>query len=687
VSGLLGQLRRARRDNAEEGSALVIALLFLAVFGLLIGGILSLTQANLKTTGAIRARASNDYTGAAAVDGAVNYARNVAAVGGSAYDQTCFSLPAATVNANTQVDVRCTGRSGSGTSTSPFPASASQPSQAILGTSVAANADGLVVAAATSAHVQGPVAIAHTLNVGLASTVTATPGASSPVSAQTCTITGTVTPAPNCASITVPTDPATDATYPFNSSWVPNIGYPAPVAAMPACNGNRVATFSPGTYSNLAALAGVFSACAGGAFWFQPGIYYFDFLDAGAASHDWTLADANADIVGGAPSASWNPATFVATAGILAPFPSSDATSGTSSCDPTKQGVLFVFGNDSRFTLTNGHVQLCAYAIGATAQHLAVWNPGVTTTAIGSTVQLIAANNSTDTTAAGGVAWTNPQNGSVLGSGLLANVVANTTPSTLTTQSGSWTIPAGAIPASATITSVSLTVYDTLGALAGTGFGKSTLKVTPGGGVATTVTVKDCTLGCANRVYAVNPTVVTVPMTTAAQVNGMSIAYSVTGAPSLAGWVDGISVAVNYTAPLRAPSGVLTKAPYSPLDVTTDGVIVVNGAVAARPMLSIHGTVYAPATAVSITQTGVANDVVDRGIVARDTYLALSLPAAAYTGPHISIPLALTTTLPRDVLFTAVMGGVTLLRSEVKFSDATGLVDGAVPSVITWSEP
>ena len=73
--------------------------------------------------------------------------------------------------------------------------------------------------------------------------------------------------------------------------------------------------------------------------------------------------------------------------------------------------------------------------------------------------------------------------------------------------------------------------------------------------------------------------------------------------------------------------------------------------------------------------------------MARDSYLALSLPAAAYTGPHISIPQTLTTTLPRDVLFTAVMGGVTLLRSEVKFSDVTGTVDGAVPSVITWAEP
>jgi hypothetical protein len=93
-----------------------------------------------------------------------------------------------------------------------------------------------------------------------------------------------------------------------------------------------------------------------------------------------------------------------------------------------------------------------------------------------------------------------------------------------------------------------------------------------------------------------------------------------------------------------------------------------------------------PEAVVSFTQTAVANDIVDRGIVARDTYLALSAPAAGYTGPHISIPQAATSTQPRDVLFTAVMGGVTLLRSRVIFADATGTVDGNVPTVMTWSQ-
>jgi hypothetical protein len=76
---------------------------------------------------------------------------------------------------------------------------------------------------------------------------------------------------------------------------------------------------------------------------------------------------------------------------------------------------------------------------------------------------------------------------------------------------------------------------------------------------------------------------------------------------------------------------------------------------------------------------------VDRGIVARDVYLAIVSPAAGYTGPFIEIPTQTTSVQPRKVLFTAQRGGVDLLRAEVTFSDSTGTVDGTVPKVLTWS--
>lgn len=98
----------------DEGSVLILALAFLTFFGLVLGGVLGLVQANLKTTDVVRARAVADYIGAAAVDGAVNSARSQPSVGARAADQTCFTLPAGTVNSNPQVDVRCTALPGSG---------------------------------------------------------------------------------------------------------------------------------------------------------------------------------------------------------------------------------------------------------------------------------------------------------------------------------------------------------------------------------------------------------------------------------------------------------------------------------------------------------------------------------------------------------------------------------------------
>jgi hypothetical protein len=112
-------MTRRFRARDDEGAVLVMALAFVALFGLLVGGVLNLTQANLKTTAVVRARIAADYTGGAAVDGAINAARSVLATGVDGYDATCFSLPAHTVNANAQVDVRCTGQPGSGTSSAP----------------------------------------------------------------------------------------------------------------------------------------------------------------------------------------------------------------------------------------------------------------------------------------------------------------------------------------------------------------------------------------------------------------------------------------------------------------------------------------------------------------------------------------------------------------------------------------
>jgi hypothetical protein len=681
------QLRRRAAD--DEGTVLILALAFLALFGLVVGTLLGLASTNFKATAVVRDRATATYSADGAVDGAINSARSQPLVGQAAYNSTCFSLPAGALNGSAQVDVKCTGRTGSGTTTSPFPANASTPAQAILAPSPAVdNAEGLAFINSSVARVQGPISIARTLNQGTLGTLTATPAAYSPVLAQACTGTGVVTPVANCAG-TIPADPgyapALDmSTYPgiaqtFGSTLN---------TALPTCNANRVATFTPGQiYTNLTGINTLLTNCAGGAFYFPQGVYYFDFQDTTGtgANHDWTFNDASADLVGGV-AVGWTPASYVATGAALLPYPSTDATATTTACDAAQQGVLFIFGNDSRFTLNKGHVQLCGwYPAGqaTTSQHLAVWSPAANTTIAGSSANVIAGSNTTDTTTAGGAAWTNPQNGSVMGSGLLANVSANATPSTLTEAASQYTVPAGQIPATATITSLTAKVFETL-----TGTGKSTLTFKPPAPTAAiTKTVHDCSAGCAGPTYTTaTETDITIPLTAApptAEFNGMSWVYSVTGATS---YIDGIEFVVNYTFPLRASSGVVTAHPYVAGSGTTDAVWAVAAPLTTdRPVMAVHGTVYAPKAAVSFIQTGVADDIVDRGIIARETYLGLSTPAVAYTGPHISIPAVATSTTPRDVVFTASVAGVDLLRSEVMFTDAAGTADGTIPKVLTWS--
>lgn len=347
--------------------------------------------------------------------------------------------------------------------------------------------------------------------------------------------------------------------------------------------------------------------------------------------------------------------------------------------------MLFVFGNDSRFTLAKGHVQLCAYNVSTTAQHLAVWSPDSTTTVNGSTAQIAVASNPSDTTASGGVAWTNAQNGSVIGT-QLSNVTASATvPSSLTEAASQYVFPTAQIPATATITGLTAKVFETL-----TGTGKSTLTwKPPTGTAAVTQVVHDCSAGCTGSTYSINNEVdLTIPLSStqsaaAAEVNGMGWVYSVTGATS---YIDGIELVVDFTFPLRGAAGVLSAHPYVPGSATTDAVLAVAAAATTdRPVLAVHGTVYAPKTAVSFVQTGVANDLVDRGIVARELYLGLSSPSSAYSGPHVSIPTAATTTTPRVVVFTASSGGVDRLRAEVQFTDSSGTVDGTIPKVLTWS--
>jgi hypothetical protein len=132
--------------------------------------------------------------------------------------------------------------------------------------------------------------------------------------------------------------------------------------------------------------------------------------------------------------------------------------------------------------------------------------------------------------------------------------------------------------------------------------------------------------------------------------------------------VDGVTVKVSFSAPLRATAAGTTLFRTSGSANTTT--------------VALHGTVYAPEAAVDLTLTNVPYVVVDRGLVVRHARLAMSA-ANGYAGPLISVPDPVQG--PRRVLLTARDGsGTQLGRAYVTFSDGSGR-NGTVPQVTEWS--
>lgn len=145
--------------------------------------------------------------------------------------------------------------------------------------------------------------------------------------------------------------------------------YAQPTAGMtlqtlPTCSASSsIVAFTPGLYDNatgLSALTGGAAACRNKTFWFQPGVYYFDFHNSEMPKSGspiipygpdvWTFNDATSVIVGGTKQG-WT--TSGVTAAALPGACVSPLTSKTAA------GVQFVFGDDSRFYQQAGSVELC----------------------------------------------------------------------------------------------------------------------------------------------------------------------------------------------------------------------------------------------------------------------------------------------------------------------------------------
>jgi hypothetical protein len=619
---------RSVRDD-DTGSVLVISLVIVTVVALVVGGLLSYADANVKATVALRSQA----TAAATADGAAQVALNT--LKGNLYNNSpstkCFDsgtttsdvlaqsnlIPGSTGAAANSAAVQCSPDPSTGAAGASVPITASnKPGNAILTLSTNAAEDGLYVKALNNSlpfSVRGGIISNSNIRVAngtLKSTVD--------VQARGACI-GTIvsTPPAACNRPSVPGDP----NYAPETTTVPPYR-PVPANAAASCPG-KVFTFQPGYYDDADALSGLMDGngpCKNSVWWFKPGNYYFDFQNTG--SHEWLLK--NGQLIAGTPvNSSGTP--------IAAP---ASPVSVPGACDSpihstTAVGVQFMFGADSRLRVSgSADAEICG-SYHADRPPLAVY--GVKTGAGGPTT----ANN--------GV----PTNVNVVSGFTPTATSGSTTPAGAVAAAGdgktlSWTgtgttatvnltafSPTVSLPAGTTLTSAKVRfVYGTSAAVTSR---KVVVTPTPGTAVTKNLSATAQTVGSTQTVDLTTDLAAAVKTS---GLTGLHLGYTSTRTGTAAEVLDAVLLDLTYTAPaLRAQNGCITQA-YS---TSTSGCAVISTPESFSGAFYIQGTTYTPLAAIDISLSNITAQVLRFGVVSRVLQVK-ETGSLSYDGPVIEIP-------------------------------------------------
>ncbi len=336
------------RPAKDEGSALVLALIVVMVISIILGAVLTMAQTTQRTTVHLNSETQTSRNADNAVQAAVNAMQNGTFIN---EDGTpCFQADDTPSDAERDifpydsagpgsVAVVCSGTPGSGVQHPEVPITqANKPGNAIL-TLGEAPTDG-VDARSTYSYfsrfdVGGPV-FSH----GPISTYGKGLTAKGYVRARgICSDPTLLQPAPaQCKydGFEGGMDPDYDKLLP---STVP------PLATVPSGSGcfpilNPTVAFEPGYYNNAAALNALTTNAGDSCttYWFKPGVYYFDFSNAG--THEWKVSDGR--LVAGTR-------TGIFSRDCISPLKSQ-----------TNGGVQFIFGGNSRLTVSGeGSAAIC----------------------------------------------------------------------------------------------------------------------------------------------------------------------------------------------------------------------------------------------------------------------------------------------------------------------------------------
>lgn len=315
-------LRTTRRT--EEGNALLITLVFVIVISIVLSAVIGYATTNARVSKRLQSDRRTAYAADAAMDSAINWARNVSNVGrdpglysiSPTGEQACTYVKPASGN-TPAITVTCAAASGSGSGRTPengtFPAQAiltlgervglpqtsANVNYLVCGTSaedgLRTKAKGLPngsqcdtsksitnapvtvrgdVMSKSTIKVDGSPLELYPLQNGTVTQARSVIGCSGSVRTHAAN-SSTLSNACNSASTSVPNDPL----------YAHRAIVSAPVSVPSTCQ-SGVTPIGPadntgGTFTSATALSNLFASpsCAGKWIWFRPGVYYFNFSD------------------------------------------------------------------------------------------------------------------------------------------------------------------------------------------------------------------------------------------------------------------------------------------------------------------------------------------------------------------------------------------------------------------------
>ena len=324
-----------RRARGEDGSMLLISLVFVTVFAVLITAVITFTDVGLRASRGFGARGKATY----ATEGAVQASIHRYASGGACDDFDAPVGPDGDPVGGKELTVHCSGPPPGGER-------ANKPVNALL--SLGTDAGEVGVETTAPMRILGSIFSNSTVKAGgtlvVQGEVEATGNCTGPIQTDPpagvrCANTG------GGAELSRGRDPG----YVKARSTVPGR------RTVPACPTAPawLVTLGPGYYDDAAALSALTAgSCPDAVVWFQPGFYYFDFTFRGGAA-TWTVNDPTVDVVGGAPRG-WDPLAAARPSVKVPGACRSDAGGGP------PEGVQVVMGGGSHLLVQKGEMELCA---------------------------------------------------------------------------------------------------------------------------------------------------------------------------------------------------------------------------------------------------------------------------------------------------------------------------------------